>query len=358
MKNFFYPLSCLVILTSTMLSCSSSDSDNSTTPTYYKIVNNGDGGVNSISDNSDSQSLKIAQAIPSVSDVAYPANIPIVFFFDDKILLSSITEESFIVTENDVQVTGTISINEGSNGFAIFNFTPKIQFAANANIKIRLTSGIKDDAGVGLEAEKIYEYTTTAVANRTSSPSAFDGNYGFENGTAGVNFIGDGNILSGTIGCINPFAGSKFACITSGNSLVSTSNSIGDASSIMIVGPITGPADITSLSFKYNFLSAEFQEYVNSEFDDTFIAIVFGANGAHSEFITSVNTIGTAGNQQCGNFPGMPDDGDEYSGSTGWINKVLNFGAVGNEVYVAFIITDVQDEIYSSVLAVDGINHN
>ena len=113
-----------------------------------------------------------------------------------------------------------------SNGFAIFNFTPKIQFAANANIKIRLTSGIKDDAGVGLEAEKIYEYTTTAVANRTSSPSAFDGNYGFENGTAGVNFIGDGNILSGTIGCINPFAGSKFACITSGNSLVSTSNSI------------------------------------------------------------------------------------------------------------------------------------
>ncbi len=349
MKKIVFPLSCLIILTSTMLSCSSSDSDNSTPATYYKIVNNGDGGVTSISDNSDSQSLKIAQAIPSVSDAAYPANIPIVFFFDDKILLSSITEESFIVTENDVQVTGTISINEGSNGFAIFNFTPKIQFAANANIKIRLTSGLKDDAGVGLEAEQIYEYTTTAAA------STFDGNYGFENGTAGVNFIGDGKILSGTVGCINPFAGSKFACITSGESLVSNSNAIGDASSIMIVGPITGPADITSLSFNYNFLSAEFQEFVDDVYDDTFIAIVFGANGAHSEFITSVNTIGTAGNQQCGNFPGMPDDGDDYAGSTGWINKVLNFGNVGSEVYVAFIITDVEDEIFSSVLAIDDI---
>ncbi len=360
MKKIIFPLSCLIILTSTMLSCSSSDSNDSTpTPeTFYKIINNGNGGVTSITDSSDSEDLIIAQAIPSVSNVAYPANIPIVFFFNDKILLSSITEESFIVTENDVKVTGTISINEGSNGFAIFNFTPKVQFSANATIKIKLTGGLKDDAGIGLQSEQTYEYTTSAVANRTSSPSTFDGNYGFENGTAGVSFIGDGNILSGTVGCINPFGGSNFACLTSGDSLVSTSNAIGDASSIMIVGPITGPADITSLSFNYNFLSAEFQEYVDSVYDDTFIAIVFGANGAHSEFITSVNTIGTAGNQQCGNFPGMPDDGDEYAGSTGWINKVLNFGNVGNEVYVAFIITDVSDGIYSSVLAVDDINHN
>jgi hypothetical protein len=357
MKKIIFPLSCLIILTSTMLSCSSSDSnDSAPTETFYKIVNNGSGGVTSITDSSDSEDLMIAQAIPSVSNAAYPANIPIVFFFNDKILLSSITEESFIVTENDVKVTGTISINEGSNGFAIFNFTPKVQFSANATIKIKLTNGLKDDAGIGLEAEQIYEYTTTAVANRTSSPSTFDGNYGFENGFSGVNFIGDGNII-GTRGCISPFAGSKFACITSGESLVSTSNAIGDTSSIMIVGPITGPADITSLSFKYNFLSAEFQEFVDDVYDDTFIAIVFGANGAHSEFITSVNTIGTA-NQQCFNFEDMPDQGDQYAGSTGWINKVLDFGNVGSEIYVAFIITDVADEIYSSVLAVDEISHN
>jgi hypothetical protein len=359
MKKNFLPLSYLFTITTFMVSCSSSDSNDSTpTPeTYYKIVNNGNGGVTSITDNSDSATLKIAQAIPSVSNVPYPANIPIVFFFDDKILLSSITEESFIVTENDVQVTGTISINEGSNGFAIFNFTPKTQFAANANIKIRLTSGLKDDAGVGLETEQIYEYTTSAVANRMSGTSSFDGNYGFENGSAGVNFIGDGNII-GTSGCISPFGGSQFACLTSGNGLVSTSSAIGGASSIMIVGPITGATDITSLSFKYNFLSAEFQEFVDSIYDDTFIAIVFGANGAHSEFINSVNTIGLAGNQQCGNFPGMPDDGDAYAGSTGWLNKVLNFANVGSEVYVAFIITDVSDEAYSSVLGVDDISHN
>ncbi|WP_309640567.1 Ig-like domain-containing protein [Flavobacterium sp.] len=351
MKKNLFSLSYLIIISAFFASCSSSDSETPAEEGFYKIINNGGGGVNSITDTADTQSLGIAQAIPSVSNEIYPANMPILFFFNDKILLSSITQDSFVVKENNTKVSGTISINEAANGFAIFTFTPKNKFAADADIEITLTTELKDDSGTGLDSDQVISYRTASTTD-----NSFDGNGGFETGIAGVNFIGDGNVLSGAHGCINPFEGNNFASITSGNQLISSGTAIGEASSIMIIGPIN--ANITSINFNYNFLSAEFQEFVGSEYDDSFMAIVYGANGAHSEFVTSVNTIGKAGNTSCDGFIGMPDTGDGYAGSTGWLSKSINFSSVGDEVYIAFIVTDVSDQVYSSVVSVDDITYN
>ena len=351
MKKITCSLAGFLSLALLMVSCEKNDGDSNDSKSIYKVLNSGNAGVTTASDTNDFSGLTIAQAIPSVSGVEYPANMPILFFFDDKILLPSITPENFIVTENGKQVKGTVSINEQANGYAILSFTPQKQFASNAAIKIILTTNLHDDAGLGSEQDYVLEYTTTA-ANNTS----FDSNSGFENGTNGVTFVGDGNVLIGAQGCVSPFGGTSFAAITSGAQLISMDSAIGNASSIMILGPIS--SSVSSVSFKYNFLSAEFQEFVGSQFDDSFVAIVAGSNGAYSEFITSVNTIGTAGNTACTAFPGMADAGDTYFGTTGWLNKQISFPNMGNNTYIIFIVTDVSDTIYSSIVCIDDVTYN
>lgn len=331
--------------------CSNNDDSKPVESTdFYTVVNNGNAGVTTVTDFEDAEPLEIAQAIPSVSGQQYPAYTPVLFFFNDKLLLSSINEDTFIVKENGSQVKGTISVNEAANGYAILTFTPEKVFKNNAEVIVTLTGGIQDDGGQPLVNEAEYQYTTF------SEPGGdVDGNGGFEDGTNGLVFIGDGNVLTGEQGCMSPFAGSSFAAITSGNQLISSGDAIGGTSSAMIMGPFD--STISSLTFNYNFLSAEFLEYVGSEFDDSFMAVVVGQNGAHAEFVTSVNIIGE-NVTQCNGFPGMPDQGDDYAGFTGWTNKQINFGSISGPVYVIFIATDVSDDIYSTVVGIDDVSFN
>lgn len=144
------------------------------------------------------------------------------------------------------------------------------------------------------------------------------------------------------------------AGITSGNSLISNNNSIGNASSIMILGPVT--SEFTNVSFSYNFLSTEFQEFVDSEFDDSVIVTAVGPNGSRTVFLTSVNTVGIDGNTQCFGFPGLPDDGDDYAGATGWKNETIDINHIGSPAFLIFTITDVADTIFSSALIVDNVS--
>lgn len=330
--------------------CQSSDDSSPKENSFYKIINNGGAGATSITDEGDMEPLSIAQAIPSVPGQQYPVKAPVVFFMNDKVLIPSINEDTFIVKENGNQVSGTISVNEASNGYAIVTFTPNNEFAANAEIEVTLTTGIQDDGGQPMAQDMSYNYTTF------SEPSDdVDNNVGFEEGVDGLLFVGDGSIMSGNQGCIDPFGGSSFAAITTGDMIVSPGAAIGGASSAMILGPFDG--DVSSVSFNYNFLSAEFLEWVDSEYDDSFMAVVVGEDGAYAELITSVNIIGT-NNSQCFGFPGMPDNGDEYAGYTGWTNKQMNFDSISGPVYIVFIATDVADQIYSTVVGVDDVTFN
>lgn len=351
MKKILLSLSSFALLFA--VGCSSDD-DATPMPTgpeaaTYKVINNGNGGVTTLSDAGDALMLRIAQAIPSESGRVYPSNMPIVFFLDDKILLSSITIESFIVKENNVAVGGVISINEASNGFAIFTFTPKHTFKPSAAIDITLTTALKDDAGNGFDQDVTYSYTTSAM-----QPVSFDTNGGFENGNDGVSFIGDGNIMTSPQGCMAPFGGTNFGAISTGDHLISPDDAIGGASSVMIVGPVADA--VSSITFNYNFLSAEFNEYVGSVYDDSFVVIVYGDDGAYTELVNSVNLIGLDGNTQCTGFPGMADAGDEYYGATGWLTKTMTFPSVGANAHVIFIATDVTDHIFSTIVGVDDVS--
>lgn len=312
----------------------------------YTIVNNGNAGVTSITDTEDAMALKVVQAVPAVENVDYPRTVPVLLFFDDKILLSSFEDGGIQVTQGGNEIGGKVYINEGANGYAIMTFVPTETFTANKNIVVSLT-GVQDDGGNEIEGGV---YSLTFDTNNLNM-GAFDGNGDFSS-TDGVLFLGDGNIMNDQ-SCFS--SGSSYAAITSGDMLVSSGEAIGGASSMMILGEIG--SDISSLTFDYNFLSAEFDEYVGSQFDDSVIMTVVGPNNAYSEFITSVNTVGTAGNTECITFQNMPDTGDSFSGATGWITKTINFSNVGSPAYVIFTVTDVADQIYSSVLAVDNISY-
>ncbi len=348
MKNLIKFLIFSLLISLVIFSCKKDEEPDPIVEATYTIVNNGTGGVDVANDTGDTEMLEIAQAVPSVSGVAYASSMPIILFFNDKILLNSI-EDNFILTENGEKVGGLIAINEGANGYAIMTFIPNQQFNNNAAIVLTLQTGMTDDAGNGFEEDFVINYTSSLT-----TVSDFTSNGGFESADDGVVFIGDGNILTGPQGCVDPDEGNSFAAITSGDQLISDGNAIGGATSSMILGPIN--ATVSTVSFNYNFLSSEFQEYVDSVYDDSVIMTVVGENGAHSQFLTSVNTVNTAGNTECIDFPGIPDAGDSYAGATGWINKSVNVGSLEGPVYIVFTITDVADTIYSSVLAVDAMS--
>lgn len=357
--KYFYLFSLVAFLA--FMSCTKEDSSNEEEEqeqmeeeqeeapnTTFNIFNNGNGAVTSIEDSNDSNPLTIAQAIPSVENTDYNSKLPIILFFDDKILLSSL-ENNINVTVNGQAIGGTVSINEGANGYAILTFTPNVSYSSGATVVFSLLSGLQDDGGNGLIQDFVFTYTAV-----TQGQGNFDTNGSFES-TEGVQFIGDGNIMDGTQGCVSPTNGSSFAAITSGSSLISSGNAIGGATSVMVLGPIENEFD--SVSFNYNFLSSEFQEYVDSEFDDSVIVTVVGNDRAYSEFLTSVNNVGT-NNQQCEGFPGLPDDGDSYAGSTGWMSNTMSTSGITGPAYIIFIISDVSDTIYSSAIAIDEITYN
>ena len=314
-----------------------------------KVVNNGTGAVLEINDSEDSDLLKIVQAVPAVSG-EYSSKTPIMLFFNDKVLIESISD-SFIIKQNDELIGGTISISEAANGYAIFVFIPNEEFDGDATITITVSTDILDDGGNPLVNEFLLEFTTVI-----DSSGNFDENNNFENNTSGVSFIGDGDILNGPSGCVSAQNGEDFAVITTGSQLVSTGTAIDEASSMMILGPITD-RDVSSLSFYYNFVSSEFQEFVGSEFDDTAIFTIYGPDGSYSSFITSVNYVEEINNTECDGFAGLPDDGDEYAGQTDWTSQTYNFLDVGTPSYIVFTITDVGDEFYSSAIAIDNISY-
>ena len=341
--------------------------------TQFSIVNNGNGAVATI-DPTDTKTLEIVQTIPSftegtpyssmksstvrqsannlkaVTDNAssgtFPANLPVMFFFNNKLYLNSIKDNVEIIVDGE-SVKGTIAINEGANGFAILTFIPWKEFKVDKSISVTIKKGIQSKGGIGMPEDVNLLYQTMQGASGT-----FDGNSGFEKGTDGIMFMGDGSRIQAK-GPLAPQEGQWHAAISSGSALVSGEGiAIGNASSMMILGPVN--KEITSLNFYYDFISAEFNDYVDSEFDDCAMFTITGPKGSYSEFITSVNTI-RFDNKAFTEFSNMPDDGDNYAGHIGWAKREIKFDKVGTPAYVTFTVTDVSDLILSSILAIDNI---
>jgi len=321
-------------------------------PAQLAIIIRGNAVVTEIEDTDCADPLAIVQTIPSfelavpVEERTYHASAPLIFFFNDRIYLHSIAE-NIRVTADGVPIDGTIVINEGDGGFAVLSFTPNEPFPTGGEIVVVIGRGMQNAGG-----NEMLEDIGLAFIAEQGADTYFVGNYGFEQGDIGVTFMGDGAIMSAR-GPLVPFEGNYFAAISTGSRIVSRYYiAMGLTTSQIVLGPI--PEPFFSISFYYNFISAEFNEYVGSEFDDTAMISINGPGGAHEERITSVNMIGFDNMPFIG-FPGMPDDGDPYVGYTGWLNFRIDNIDVGSPAYIIFTVTDVGDEFFSSILAIDAI---
>ena len=320
-------------------------------PSTFTIFVNA-GAVTEITPTGSTAPLRIIQTIPSFREVdaddnTYQADAPVIFFFSEVIYLGSL-EDNIIITADGIPVDGTIVINEGVGGYAILTFTPAQALPDGAEVAITMRQGLMDGGGNPMTTDVNLSYVT-----EEGSQTIFRGsNFGFESGNEGIIISGDGAI-SGARGPLLPFEGSYYAAISTGENLVSASGiAIGNRSSQLQLGPVM--EEFTSLSFYYDFISSEFNDYVGSRYDDTAMLTIYGPMGVYTEVITSVNTIRRDNNPFIG-YTGMPDAGDNYAGHTGWLFFRVDNINVGSPAFIIFTVSDVGDDHLSSILAIDAL---
>ena len=324
--------------------------EHSAMSSFSIIVNSG--AVTQIIPSDNTEPLTIIQTIPSFinaasTDNTYQADSPMVFFFNELLYLDSL-EGNIVITADGIPVNGTIVINEGADGFAVLTFIPANPLPEGAQITATIRRELQDSSGNTMTEDHYLAY----IAERGLQTVFNRDNLGFEAGDEGVVFLGDGAI-STTRGPLIPFESNHYAAVSTGTRIVSSTGiAIGNTTSQVQLGPIMEP--FSSLTFYYDFISAEFNEYVGSRYDDTAMITIHGPLGVHNEIITSVNIIAFENEQFIG-YPGMPDTGDFYAGHIGWQRFSIENINVGTPAYIVFSITDVGDDIYSSILVIDAL---
>lgn len=304
--------------------------------------------VTEVMDTDDNLNLGIKASFPANGTIDVDVNSPIVLFMNDKVLSPSLTD-NYTLTAGGASKAVSLSISADAQGNAILVFKPDDALPVNSVVEFMLSGLVQDDGGLSIGVDFPLTFTTAASAD---SPP-FTGNGGFESGSTGIRFIGDGAVLTGVQGNVFPPEGNSFAAITTGGMLVSAGSAVNNTTSTLIAGPVS-PA-FTNLAFKADFASSEFNDFVGTEYDDTALVVIYGPQGVKSFTITSVNITGSEGNTGVTGFAGLPDNGDEYAGHTGWKDYTVSGISVGTPAYVVFVVSDVGDLGLSSVLAVDAI---
>ena len=295
----------------------------------------------------------IIQTIPPDGAANLTPSQSIVLFFDDEIDPQTINTNSIKIYKKQDKpeyiISGTFGAILSEFGNTILFFVPDQPLDEEENIYIKLLSaGIRDDGGNYLGSEEIVQFSTSDEIDPVSSS-----NLDFEEGDNGYVFIGDG-VIRGSAGVISPAWGTKMAAISTGSKTLSSSDAISHTTSLLATGAINVPEGASRLLFAYDFLSEEFDEYVDSEYDDTFIVSFIGPDDVYATLVTSVNIIGQDDSIMINN----EDTGDiQVVGAehTGWITREIALNGVGSPIHLVFSVSDVGDAAYDSIVFIDRI---
>jgi len=300
--------------------------------------------------------LKIVQTIPTngASDID-PSN-SIYIFFDDEINPITVNDYSIqvYVVSTGERIYGQYSGELSTAGNSILKFVPFKTLPENQMISVRLVqvSGIEDDGGNKLESVFEFRFTT-----KNKSPVVPANNLGFEIGNQGWSCAGDCNIILSPVGVIFAPEGMNMAVITTGDKIVSENSSLSGTTSSLTSGDIYIPPGMKSLTFNYNFVSAEFDEWVGSKFDDVFVIAISGPLGSYATVVNSVNKIGVASSEPI-NLPNsytLKDSTLQDANHTGFLKYEIDISLLGNPIRISFSVSDVGDTIYSSIVFIDNI---
>jgi len=128
---------------------------------------------------------------------------------------------------------------------------------------------------------------------------------------------------------------------------------------------LKAPYNARSFSFDFNFFSAEYPDYVNQEFNDSFYAILEAPstnNGRTTNIAFDADnaSIEVDNNYFQKPFHPIPNTGTgfDYHGSTGWLRT--SWPIKGGELFtLTFSIHDEGDAIYDSLVVLDNFRfHN
>lgn len=148
---------------------------------------------------------------------------------------------------------------------------------------------------------------------------------------------------------LNPQEGDKMAIISTG--LGSTTDS--DA---ILSQQFKIPSYVSTLSFAYDVVSEEPMEFVNSGYDDKFLATLVTENG--DEIILASETVNSSSwHKIAGSMPdgGMFDGGDGTTYHTGWKHIQYNVTPyIGQSVTLKFHVWDVGDSAYDTAAVIDN----
>lgn len=297
--------------------------------------------------------LQIVQAVPLPDTAQIPSSSPVVLFAD-----ASYPNVTFTVQAHTVSgvqdITGQVSV------VTLTSATGKSVYVLAANGGLPLGASIVITLSGDVEGNIVFN-----VAHE--SPPYADGALGIEGAAApdasctgtndaaalplGWTAFGDVGAIPET-GTLVPSEGAQLLAMSTGAVLCGAA--LGDTSSMAVSGPIRGLGASPSLSIDYNFQSSEFDDYCNSEYDDTLIGVLSGPNGAVASVIDSVNLICAGNAHLTGTFPMLPDGGDEVYKETGKLSFTLG-GDVGSPAVLSFVVTDVGDSSLSSLVGIDNI---
>ncbi len=299
---------------------------------------------------SSSLPAQVKQAVPPVDSVQVPSGSPILLFTDGKYPNVSFKLVAFTLSgQSDITAKVVITKLSSTKAKDIFVLSGKEPFPLGASVVVTLSGDITGNLTFNVDH---------------NAPVSADGKLGFE-GEKGsdqcadpayspvpVGWKGFGDTAAiGPTGSLKPTEGQRMLALTTGQALCG--EAIGQTTSIVVSGPITmGPA--AGVSFNYNFQSSEFDDYCNSDYDDTFLTILAGPKGAVAKIVNSVNMVCDGKMQKDATFPKMPDGGDQVYRETG-IQAGAISGDVGSPAVVAFVVTDVGDNILSTVVGIDDI---
>lgn len=296
---------------------------------------------------------EIVQAVPLPDSANIPSQAPIVLFADG--------------TYGAVDFTVTAYTLEGSEDITSQISVVKLTSASGKDVYVLAAKG-----GLPLGASVVVtlggDITGTIVFNVDhASPPYADGALDFEGETAAIpecasevevkqlplgwTAFGDIGAIAET-GSVLPTSGAQTMAMSTGDVLCGSA--LGGTSSMLVSGPVRDLGDSPVLDLDYNFQSSEFDDYCDSEYDDTLIGVLSGPNGAVATVIDSVNLICQRAMHADGTFPALPDGGDGVYKETGNLPFTLQ-GDVGSPAVLAFVLTDVGDSSLSSLASVDNI---
>jgi hypothetical protein len=127
-----------------------------------------------------------------------------------------------------------------------------------------------------------------------------------------------------------------------------------------VVLDLEAPAEARSFSFDFNYFSAEYPEYVQASFNDTFYAILEASStnqgqATNISFDPNKQSIEVDNNYFENEFHPIPNTGTGFDndGSTGWLRTSWPVRG-GEQFTLTFSIHDEGDAIYDSVVLLDN----